>query len=207
MPINFEASGIELDSPYFKRNKSIADEWAAYNLNNPSGLTGAVNGFYIHMKLTGVSNTGTFSVTGNHQLQNVSAPLPMKATYVDRTILVLESGLTQKEAWKIRLKTFQSSCSSLFQAVTPNYFQSQPSYHFFQTIQCRSLATKERLCGNVGTTWFAKTHLKEWHLNHRIKQTSFFGKRTCHFHINCRYDFTERLIVNTFIDYMALLEK
>lgn len=122
MPINFEASDIELDSPYFKRNKSIADEWAAYNLNNPSGLTGAVNGFYIHMKLTGVSNTGTFSVTGNHQLQNVSAPLPMKATYVDRTILVLESGLTQKEAWKIRLKTFQSSCSSLFQAVTPTTF-------------------------------------------------------------------------------------
>lgn len=119
MSINIEASDTELESPFFIRNKSIIDEWAAYN---PSGIRGAVNGFYIDASLSGVCTTGIYNITGTRQLQNVTGSIPVNGVYVDRTTLEVESGLTHKEPWKIRFKTFHIACTSFFHNAIPTSF-------------------------------------------------------------------------------------
>lgn len=122
MPIIIEASDSELKSPFYARNQRVADQWSMFHDTSPGILTGTVNAYRFEAKISGVCDSGTYSIDGLRQIKNVQGPIPLNSPFYDVTTLEIEIENPTQDHWKIRPKSFGSACISIIHQVTPTTF-------------------------------------------------------------------------------------
>jgi hypothetical protein len=123
VPVIIEASGSELESPFFKRNKESEALYSSFASHINGEISGTVNGFQFEAVITGTLDGNRFTIDVQRQLQNVqSGFVPKTSPYYEATRIEFETVKPQLNTWKVRPRSFGTACASVLQQVTPVRF-------------------------------------------------------------------------------------